>query len=266
MDELQEFERDGRVFRISVSEQHTWLWDHMKDNTFEPETFDLFKRVITADTLYIDIGSWVGPTVLYGGHLAKRAIGVEPIAVSMAAMIRNLELNGDIMDKVELFNVALAPEPTILRLYNQSFGDGMASILPNRGSLSMTFMAMGIDDFLDRVLGDEPHVFIKVDVEGAEFALVPKMCASLRRRNVKADLYVSLHGSFTKDARDTFPAYAGNLKKSGDLLNALAEYGEVMFADAESFSPIHGATGTHPNIAQLLVDGGIDTTVFVKAS
>jgi hypothetical protein len=57
-------------------------------NKWEPETLFAFKSCITPDTVVIDFGSWIGPTVAWAVSLGARDVySFEPDPLAFAGMI-----------------------------------------------------------------------------------------------------------------------------------------------------------------------------------
>lgn len=265
MSRLLDVAMGGATIHVSSAPQHDWFWDEVSRGQWEPNTIRILSDQIGPDTLYIDVGTWIGPTVLLGATRARRVVGVEPDAVAMAALLQNLSLNPELKQRVALHNHALAAQDGPLTMWSQDFGNSMTTSVPGRGANSMTFLAMGVSKFLDMVIKDEPHVFIKVDVESGEYTLVPALCAELRRRGIKADLYVSFHASIMIDEQRSFKAWAENLARNGSLLAALADYGTVHTYD-NGWHPAEAKVGGLAEFSSWLDTGGTDHTFYVKAA
>lgn len=250
--------------QVASAPQHDWFWDEVARGGWEQDTFKILQENVGEETLYIDIGAWIGPTVLCGGRLARRIVAVEPDPIAMSALLRNLDLNPEIKSKVSLHNHALAAENGVVELWSGMFGDSMTTCIPGRGVSKMTFLAMGADEFLDRALGDEQHVLIKIDVESAEFELVPALLSSLERRGVRADLYVSFHASILIDEARSMRQWAANLARNGQLLSKLADYGTIHTYDGQ-WRPITEHPGAQREFLSWMDTGGTDHSFFVKA-
>ena len=59
----------------------------------------VLKGLIEPDSTYVDIGAWIGPTVLYGGQIAARCITAEPDPTAREALEANLDLNSSVAAK-----------------------------------------------------------------------------------------------------------------------------------------------------------------------
>ena len=75
------------------SGMHDSVWTEVSNGTWEPATFLVFDKFIDERHSYVDIGSWIGPTLLYGARNARAAYGVEPDLIAYSQLRRNVELN-----------------------------------------------------------------------------------------------------------------------------------------------------------------------------
>jgi FkbM family methyltransferase len=190
----------GEAFLVVDDPRHARLWARLESGAWEPDTFAAMRLCLTAASLHLDLGAWIGPTVLYAAGLAGRIVAVEPDPVAMAALIANLALNPARADRVLPVAAAVAAESGPLDLYAKEFGESLTSRFPVAKARRLTAYALGADDLLDRVIGEAAHVLVKVDVEGAEYDLVPALLTGLARRGLAVDLLLSLHGSLLAEA------------------------------------------------------------------
>src|SRR5690349_10667280 len=100
---------NGRHLSVT-SGRHDGYWRSIVDGTWEPETFRIFDRFIDREHSYLDVGAFIGPTLLYGCQLAKRVYGFEPDPLAFAELKRNIELNRPLTDNVQILELCLAPK------------------------------------------------------------------------------------------------------------------------------------------------------------
>lgn len=190
------------AFLVDAAGSETF-WGKVRSGRWEPATFQVFRQHIDAQTTFVDIGGWIGPTTLYGGQLARKTITLEPDPTAFATLAANVALNSDKLgdDRVELINAALWTERTTLTLQSgEQVGDSTSSILRAMSARTdapavaggSTFEAATIEigDIHERVPDDGP-VFVKMDIEGAEYLLLEHIIAGLFAR--KAVLFLSSH-------------------------------------------------------------------------
>lgn len=180
------------------------FWKSVSDNNWEPKTFDILRRFLDKEHSYVDIGAWIGPTVLYAAHIAKKCYAFEPDRVAFDLLKKNLELNPQLKNVTALpLAIADATGKRKLGTYS-NFGDSMSSYLWEKDAEEVDTVS----------LPEAFHVFseydidncnlIKVDIEGGEFLLLPAARDFLR--SSKASLYLSLHTPWFENKDKYFSA------------------------------------------------------------
>ena len=191
--------KNGQEFRIV--EDGTWRdqwWDKVESGAWEPFTFGIMDRMLSRDTTYIDVGAWIGPTVLYASRLCRKCYALEPDPVAYKLLCDNIAANGaqNILalreaildyDGVATFGASslsgvLGDSGTRLERPNHRFQVKCRTLESLAGAYGMP--------------GMPSPMFIKMDIEGAEeFALRPVEFF----RGHRPTLYVSLHPDLFQD-------------------------------------------------------------------
>jgi FkbM family methyltransferase len=167
--------RDGRLaardavmtpfgFKIIAS-------DEMQQGVFEPVDTKIFRRLIEDADVVIDAGAHVGYYCLQALSMGKHLIAFEPMPLNAKTLLKNIFLNGW-GSNAEVFQLALTDKPGILAMYGSGTG---ASLIKGWAGFSSKTPTLVPASSLDLVLGDRlagSNVFILVDVEGAEHALL----------------------------------------------------------------------------------------------
>lgn len=181
-----------RTYVVEIG-AHRRFWDRLHRGEWEPETFAIFERYITSRSLFVDIGAWIGPTALYGAQLAQQCIAFEPDPVAFAELRANVAANAGQAwaERIAIHECAINKDGKSFTLGGSAEGaDSTSSALfPDRES-QWTVRAKRLGDVLaaNRKLGQP--VFIKVDIEGGEYDLLPAI------RDVLADSLVTAYVSF----------------------------------------------------------------------
>jgi len=185
---------NGLPFRLDP--YHSKFWHKASSGNWEPETFAVLDAHLDAQHDYLDIGAWIGPTVLYGARKARRVFCFEPDPVAFRHLAWNLELNK--ITNVSAFSVALSQKMGIARMasFGGEAGDSMTSLL-NDGSHGSDVLTVGWNDFatnanLSRV------TLVKMDIEGAEFDVLPHLLPWLREQ--RPALFLSTHAPFLAES------------------------------------------------------------------
>lgn len=180
---------------------HRRFWERLLRGEWEPETFAIFDRNIDSRTLFVDIGAWIGPTVLYGAQRAERCLAFEPDPVAFAELRANVAANADQAwaHRIEITECAINKDGTSFTLGGSAEGaDSTSSALfPGRES-QWTVRARRLGDVLAANRKPAQPVFIKMDIEGAEYDLLPTIREVLADPLVTA--YISFHPDMLRDS------------------------------------------------------------------
>ena len=167
---FREVEVRGRRLRFAVS-RHLGFWAMVAAGAWEERTFAVLERLVTADSTYLDLGAWIGPTVLFAAQRAERTFAFEPDPVAFRELSVNCDANRDRLGAVTLLNRAIAPRDGTCRLTGQGEGgNSNSSLLLSEGAISWQVEGMTLETFL-RSLGSSGRLFVKMDIEGGEYDL-----------------------------------------------------------------------------------------------
>ncbi|TMV06349.1 FkbM family methyltransferase [Ruegeria sediminis] len=181
---------NGESFRLDP--YHSKFWRKASAGNWEPETFAVLDRHLTPDHDYLDIGAWIGPTVLYGARKARHVWCFEPDPTAFRHLAWNLELNG--IRNVSAFGVALSDRFGMARMASVRGepGDSTTSLL-NDATHGTDTLTIAWDQFAAAT--DLVDVsLVKMDVEGAEYSVLPTMLPWLKEH--KPALYLSTHAPY----------------------------------------------------------------------
>jgi FkbM family methyltransferase len=185
------------------TERHfTYLWEVSRDETWEPDTRLAFLRFIDKEHSYVDVGSWIGATLLIGGPLAKKAYGIEADPISYGFLKYNMERSLPFTANVEVFEIAITPVTGKVSFGSRSGGnDTMSSLLFADAATSWVVDGWNFTEWLDHQ-GITDCNFIKMDIEGGEYSVLPTMRKYLETH--RPSLHLSLH-----------PCFVGNQQAKG---------------------------------------------------
>jgi len=181
-------------FTFRCDPYHSGFWNSFQSQLWEPETLSILRHFLNPGSVYYDIGAWIGPTVLYASRLSGNILAFEPDPFAFRFLVENVTKND--LTNVRLFNLAVAgtERAASLHSFGTSLGDSMSSLLaeasPSSGWQVTTVM---MDTLITQLSCSIPH-FIKIDIEGGEFELVPALRAHLERW--RPVVYLSIHAPF----------------------------------------------------------------------
>lgn len=200
---------------------HSFFIDRAQENAkffvdqypkWEPHTFKAFEHFIKPDSVVLDVGAWIGPTVLYSAQLAGTVVALEPTKKAFAELTANLHANDEAMQRrVVPLNVALGAQDMQTEMTNK--GNSMdrlpaASFLgSNQTSFELSEEAhllrswAGIDVHvatIDTLRKQHPLLektsFVKIDTEGYEHVIIPALKDFFEEK--KPSVFLSLHPMF----------------------------------------------------------------------
>ncbi|HEX5654231.1 MAG TPA: FkbM family methyltransferase [Chitinophagaceae bacterium] len=147
---------------------------------------EIYKTALPPDAFIIDCGANIGLSTLYFKQLCPGAelIAFEPDDKNFALLEKNIRSFQ--LEKVQARKEAIWIEDTLLNFS----GEGtMGSRIDNQNKTNThTVKATRLYDLLDR-----PVDFLKIDIEGAEYAVVKDISPRL---NLVKNLFLEYHGKF----------------------------------------------------------------------
>lgn len=197
---------NGKRFRV---EPH-WFWDEFVAS-WEPQTFEVYRRYITPATTVLDLGAWVGPTVLIAASLgARRIVAVEANATTYRELMRTVSYNLELASRVSLINRCVHQDEGWVTFGNTDGSTSSSSASSVRGS-GMRVHTISLAALLQQDLLSDVG-FIKIDIEGSEVHIARDIAQLATRPGLEA-IYLSLHPPFWPAMGDPQP-----------LLDAIARY------------------------------------------
>lgn len=178
-------------WKFKLDPYHTEFWKKVAQGRWEPHTYKILSRFINSDTVYCDLGAWIGPTVIYAAKRCRQVVCFEPDPVAYRHLCWNIEMNE--LQNVMFFNIALADRTAIQRMssFRRHLGDSMTSLLAHgQGKNSVDVLTLTWEKFIDISKIDKIN-FLKIDIEGGEFALLPTLKEYLSRH--RPIVYLSTH-------------------------------------------------------------------------
>ena len=192
-DKIIQINNEKQSLKIN-STKHEGFWELYAKNEWEPETFKIFDRFIHPNSVYIDIGAWVGPTVLYAAQKARLSVAVEPDKDAYRELEQNIELNPELKNKIKCKNIAITEKNEIVKIYTREFSANSGSSILETQKTEEYYEVQGITfDELFKEFPLNEVSFIKIDIEGAEYYSVPELKNILEKLEKHPTIYLSLH-------------------------------------------------------------------------
>ncbi len=181
---------DGRCYRLAPEDRK--FWRAVAANEWERHTFMVLDRCLRADSVYLDVGAWIGPTVLFAAARCRTVYCIEPDPVAYERLLANLRMND--ITNVLPFHGALGGGNGPVQIANEkSFGNSKTRVQATPDDAGVTVLGMDIQRLIEG-WGIKKIDLVKMDVEGAEFDLMPPLLDFLPR--TKPGIHLSLHAPF----------------------------------------------------------------------
>jgi FkbM family methyltransferase len=185
-------------FKVVATDKNSRFWTQHYPN-WEIDTFNVFDRYANPHTIVVDIGAWIGPTVLYNASNFERVIAVEADRLSIAELEANIAAN-KLQERVTVVKKAIYSEITTVHF-------GVNQFLPNSGENESTSQIQtGTGGYPVPTItvaalleGIDPSTIglIKVDIEGSEEAIMEDLLHYHLDHHVP--LYLSFHYDWWRD-------------------------------------------------------------------
>jgi FkbM family methyltransferase len=210
---------------------------------FEEGTLQFFDAVLPRCGRFIDFGAYVGFTTLYAATFGVTVSAFEPDPTNHALLVENVAANPILAPRIHLSRMGIGARDETVTLYAKGMADSGASVFRDverdrllHGAAEGTVQLRAADAVL-RDLDLDGDALLKIDIEGAEYAVLPAIAALLAER--KPWLHVSFH-PFNLVAADSYATALLRLRAGLQAAEALAPYRFMhLYADGawHSFGP-----------------------------
>ena len=193
-------EKNGKFFYVN-SLPYPMFWERLQNKRWEPNTFKIFDTFLDSSHSYIDIGAWIGPTVLYGCQIAKHCYAIEPDPLAFEQLKKNINLNSELKSSVSLSEQCISDSCGITYLnpkQGSKGGNSESSLVFKKSVNSWKVQTITLQQYiLDHSIDD--YNFIKMDIEGGEFIILPSLLDFLKQK--KPTLHLSLHSPLISEVK-----------------------------------------------------------------
>ncbi len=189
----------NNTFRINPG-QNNAMWEYINTGKWEPHSFTILDYFVPENGIVIDLGSWSGVLSLYIASKAKKIYAIDPDFICFQELTTNIALNPDLSKKIESYNLAISDRKGMTRLSaRNSYGQSSSSILQRKRDTeySKEVKTLSLLNFLEQE-NIQQLDFIKMDIEGAEFYVLPEIGKAIKLTNYPT-LYISFHYNFLNE-------------------------------------------------------------------
>ncbi len=185
------FTHCGKEAVVHIADRRDYLfWRKFARGAWERKTLEIMSRYLTPQSVCLDIGAWIGPTVLHEAMLCKHVFALEPDPIAFPKL--KATVAKACPHNVTLLNCALTAEDGVVALATKGrFGDTRSSMLQGEGSKEMVEVRGVTIETLAGELALPQIDFLKLDIEGGEFLVLNSMRVLLSRD--RPHFHLSLH-------------------------------------------------------------------------
>jgi FkbM family methyltransferase len=237
------------AYRFNVrADRREGFWNLFTSRRWEPATIDVLERHLGTGRQFVDIGAWIGPLTLLALAMGSDVLAFEPDPVARRELEDNVALNPQFAERVTID--ARAVESRDGTAYIVGGGDGLGDSTSKLGSstsklgsqhASAESATVDVVDVAELATTDAFRrcALLKCDIEGSEYAVVPRLRHYLR--DVRPALLLSLHGYDLLDRPRHAPKRvhlawlrARQAVRRGRLMRALGPYPVVYCAPRDA--------------------------------
>jgi len=233
------------------------FWRSLEAQQWEPDTLNFLEREIESGTLLLDIGAANGSISLIAAALGARVISYEPNPTVFAVCERNISLNAALQSQITLQLAAVSSLPAEIKFVEGANSKIISEISVGSHSDSATVIpVLSLKDELSRFAKEDIKTLIKMDIEGAEFAILHDRESLEAMKLNRVKLLLAVHPGFYRPISGV-----RILKELRTKIFILRNFFEAMklFGELTSFSSI-SRTNLNPitskKIFALLITAG----------
>jgi FkbM family methyltransferase len=215
----------GRSFRV-VSHPVVAAGAREFVSGFEEGTLRFFDAVLPKCARMVDCGAYIGFISLYAATFGVGVTAFEPSSVNFGFLAGNVAVNPALAPLVTLHNHGIGVRDEQVTLYAKGYADSGSSVfqivergqaIAGRPDAVVTLRAAA-----DVLAGVEGRTLLKIDIEGAEYAVLPAIADLLAAR--KPWLHVSFHPFNLAAEFDPYEAAVRRLGAALQVAEATASY------------------------------------------
>ena len=201
------------------------FWRKIKRGRWEPFTFHILSKFLTRESVYFDVGSWIGPTVLHAAQICKEVYCFEPDPYAYERLLANLRLNK--VKNVKTFHSAVFNKDGFVKIgHPDGLGISESSMLRAETN-DVVEVSCTTFKKIAELLDLERIDMIKIDIEGAEFDLIPSAREFII--NYMPTVYLSTHTPLLPQE--------SRIRKMRDIIETLSCYSHYYDCELRKIEP-----------------------------
>jgi FkbM family methyltransferase len=248
---ILKFPIGGLTTRILNGGSNAVFWKLVESGAWELNTYTALLYLVSTDTVVVDVGTWIGPTLLFDGQLASKthAIEADPAAFAEASYNLKQNVHETWYNRVYLQAGCLGVESALLEIRSAGPGNSMSSFhkfyqeTANSVAIKWAVRCYCLPD-LFKIWGIDPeheHVVVKIDIESYECKVFPSLYNWLASMKRKPTIYIAMHSQIvpcsTEEYGVIYKIAALYLFRSSTFVgvnNTIAQSGEFLLSDMKA--------------------------------
>lgn len=209
---------------------------------FEEGTLQFFDAVLPECDRMVDFGGFIGFTSLYAAAQGTSVDVFEPSPTNGALLAANLQANPRLAHRIRLHRHAVGAKDASLPLFAKAHADSGASLFETvqrgavmRGRAEAVVQVRHAATVLEEI-GLSPDMLLKIDIEGAEYEVVPAIADLLRRE--RPFLHISFHPFNLVRGTDEYLNQIARLQGALAIAEAVAPYRHMYFHTPQGWTRI----------------------------
>ena len=163
-----------------VADDKPTFWDKAEAGEWESETLEAIAALCRPGIAFLDIGAWVGPTTLFAAACGAQVTAVEADPRAIELLRGNVAANPALAGRISvLAGAASAVAGSVRIAAPRKPGDSMTSVLVSGTPHVFEVPALTPADLLAGLPARRTGLVVKIDIEGAEYGLVPALGPAL---------------------------------------------------------------------------------------
>lgn len=142
----------------------------MQNGTFEPEETKTMIEYLKNTDVFIDVGANTGYFSCIALNRGIKTVAIEPLTENLNILYENLKVNG--WNNAEVFPVGLGGQAGIAQLYGGNTGASLVAGWAGNSELCKRAIPLATLDTIIEKRFSQKRLFIKIDVEGAEYEVL----------------------------------------------------------------------------------------------
>jgi FkbM family methyltransferase len=195
---------------------------------FEEGTLRFFDAVLPRCDRMFDCGAYIGFTALYAASAVAQVHAFEPSPANFALLQCNIAFNEALASRIAVHNHALGEADGTATIYVKGVADSGASLRRDvqrdrvvHGHAEAVVPVRAATPVLSR-LGLDARSLLKIDIEGAEYDVVPNLAGLLEER--RPFVHISFHPFNVVISDDEYVNAVARLRSALTVAEALSHY------------------------------------------